>query len=241
MQGIEVKLNGREIVGPKTMKDKDSVAIDLSGLVNSGQSQLIFQTFGPTGAACSWVLTTLKIKVTDIKPVSCAIGDVVKITGKNFPTDKSAYRVTVDQKSATIKSATATSIDFIVPEGLSGGKKTVTLYIAGVKCDPLYIKVAAAPDVTGCNLLSASQGCEITISGTGFSTTASDNVVLFKNTDGVVQASVTAKTASDTALTVNVPENYPCPSDMLVTVKTKGQESAKASICPVRPESSTRA
>jgi hypothetical protein len=227
LQGIDVKLNGREIITPKAFTGKDTVAVNLSDLVSSGQSQLIFQTYGPNAASCSWVLTTLKIKVTDIKPVNCAIGDVVRITGKNFPTDKSAYKVTVDQKPAVVKAASATGIDFIVPTGLTGGKKTVTLFIAGVKCDPLYIKVAAAPEVTGCNMLGVAPGGDLTITGTGFSTSAADNVVCFKQMDGTLVSSVPAKAATETTVTVTLPEGYPCPSDVLITVKTKNQESAK--------------
>ncbi|MBS1992239.1 MAG: IPT/TIG domain-containing protein [Cyanobacteria bacterium SZAS LIN-3] len=227
MQGIRINLNGREILNEKAFKGKDSVSLNLSNLVNAGQSQLIINSFGPTGATLSWVLTTLKIKVSDIKPVNCAIGDKVTISGKNFPTDKSAYRLTVDTTSATITKATATSLEFQVPTGLAGGKRTVTLWIAGVKCDPLYIKISAAPEVTGVNLYGAAPGGPIIISGKGFSATASDNQVLFKTPDGQLVQTASPTAATETELTVIIPMDYPCPSDILATVKTKGQESAK--------------
>jgi len=227
MQGIRISLNGREILTEKTMKGKDSMALNLSDLLSSGQSQLIINTYGPTGATLSWVLTTLKIKVSDIKPVSCAIGDKVTITGKNFPTDKTAYKLTVDTTAATITKATTSSLEFNVPTGLAGGKRTVTLWIAGVKCDPLYIKISAAPEVTGANLLGAAPGGPVVISGKGFSTTAGENIAIFKTPDGQVVQQVPATSATETELTVTVPMDYPCPSDILMTVKTKGQESAK--------------
>ncbi len=227
MQGIRIKLNGREILTEKDFKGKDAVSVVLSDLVAAGQSQLIINTYGPSGAGLSWVLTTLKIKVSDIKPVNCAIGDKVKILGKNFPTDKTAYKLTVEQKSAEITAVTGSSLEFVVPAGLSGGKRTVTLYIAGVKCDPLYIKIQAAPEVTGVNLLGAAPGGSVVISGKNFSGSAGDNQVIFKSTDGNVIATASPSAATETELTVTIPMDYPCPSDILCTVKTKGQESVK--------------
>jgi len=227
MQGLRISLNGREILTEKAFKGKDSVSLNLSDLVSAGQSQLIINTYGPTGATLSWVLTTLKIKVSDIKPVSCAIGDKVTITGKNFPTDKTAYKLTVDTTAATITKATPSSLEFNVPTGLAGGKRTVTLWIAGVKCDPLYIKISAAPEVTGVNLLGAAPGGNIVVSGKGFSTTASDNIAIFKTTDGQQVTTVTASAATETEVTFTVPMDYACPSEILLTVKTKGQESVK--------------
>jgi hypothetical protein len=227
MQGVRMKLNGHEILTEKAFKDKDTVSVNLTGILSSGQTQLITETYGHDGAGLSWVLTTYKIKVSDIKPVNCKIGETVKISGKNFPTDKSAFKLTVDQTAATITKATATGVDFVVPQ-VPGGKRTVTLYIAGVKCDPLYIKVAAAPEVTSLNLLGIAPGGTFTVQGKGFSTTAGENTVLFKSPDGsstIGQAAPTA--ATETELTVTLPMDIPCPSDVLCTVKTNGQESPK--------------
>ncbi len=180
LQGIRIKLNGHEILTEKSFKDKDVVSLVLTDKLSAGQTQLITETYGPQGAGLSWVLTTFKIKVSDIKPVNCKIGETVKISGKNFPTDKGAFKLTVDSKPATITKATATGLDFTVPE-VQGGKRMVTLWIAGVKCDPLYIKVAAAPEVTGTNLLGVAPGGTVIVQGKGFSTTAGENQVIFKS------------------------------------------------------------
>jgi len=227
MQGVRMKLNGHEILTEKAFKDRDSVSVNLSAIAGAGQSQLIIETYGPTGATLSWVLTTLKIKVSDIKPVNCKIGDVVKISGKNFPVDKTAYKLLIDQTSVPIKTAAASGIDFVVPTGLTGGKRTVTLYIAGVKCDPLYIKIAAAPEVTGCNLLGAAPGGEVKIQGKGFSTVSSENQILLKSLDGQIISTITPTGSTDSELTAVIPMDFPAPSEILCSVKTNGQESPK--------------
>lgn len=233
LQGVRIKLNGHEIFTEKAFKGKDSISLSLSDVLAAGQTQMIVETFGPPGATLSWVLTTLKIKVSDIKPVNCKIGETVKISGKNFPLDKLAYKLDVDKTAAKITKATATSLEFTVPEGLQGGKRTVTLWIAGVKCDPLYIKIAAAPEVTAANLLGGAPGNPITIQGKGFSTTASENQVLLKTPEGQIIATVTPTVATETELTITIPTDYPSPSDILCTVKTNGQESAKGVVFSV--------
>jgi hypothetical protein len=227
MQGIRMKLNGHEILTEKTFNGKDSLALNLSDKLTSGQTQLIVETYGAPGATVSWVLTTFKIKVSDIKPVNCKIGETVKISGKNFPLETTAFKLTVEQIPAKITKVTATGLDFTVPDGLAGGKRTVTLYIAGVKCDPLYIKVAAAPEVSGADLLGAAPGGTIKIEGKGFSTTASENQVLLKSPEGQIVATVTPTAASETELTITLPMDYPCPAEILCSVKTNGQESSK--------------
>jgi hypothetical protein len=233
MQGVRIKLNGHEIFTEKAFKGKEAVSLSLSDVLAAGQTQMIVETFGPPGATLSWVLTTLKIKVSDIKPVNCKIGETVKISGKNFPLDKLAYRLTVDQTTAKITKATATSVEFTVPDGLQGGKRTVTLWIAGVKCDPLYIKIAAAPEVTAASLLGGAPGNPISIQGKGFSTTAGENQVLLKTPEGQIIATVTPTVATETELTITIPMDYPCPADILCTVKTNGQESAKGVVFSV--------
>jgi hypothetical protein len=222
--GVRITLNGRKLADESYFRGSDKFSIDMSGLLSAGDTQMVIQTFGPSGAAISWVLTTGKIKVSDIKPESGAVGDKMTISGKNLPKQISAYKLFVGTQPATIKSVTDKQIEFIVPSGLTGEKQTVTLYIAGVKCDPLYFKTKAAPVITGVDMLEAPPSSPITISGKGFSVKASENTVQ------VGGATCQITSCSATQITAIIPESIQCPQrDIPVTVKTNGVD-AKGSV-----------
>lgn len=218
--GVRITLNGRKLADESYFRGSDKFSIDMSGLLSAGDTQMVIQTFGPSGAAISWVLTTGKIKVSDIKPESGAVGDKMTISGKNLPKQVSAYKLFVGNQPATIKSVTDKQIEFIVPSGLTGEKQTVTLYIAGVKCDPLYFKTKAAPVITGVDMLEAPPSSPIVITGKGFSTKASENTVQ------VGGATCQITSCSATQITAIIPESIQCPQrDIPVTVKTNGVDA----------------
>lgn len=218
--GLRITLNGRKLANETYFRGSDKFSIDMSGLLSTGDTQMVIQTFGPNGAAISWVLTTGKIKVSDIKPEAGGAGDKMTITGKNLPKQVSAYKLFVGNQPATIKSVTDKQIEFIVPSGLTGDKQTVTLYIAGVKCDPLYFKTKSAPVITGVDMLEAPPSSPITVSGKGFSVKASENTVQ------VGGATCQITSCSATQITAIIPETIPCPQrDIPVTVKTNGVDA----------------
>lgn len=218
--GLRITLNGRKLANETYFRGSDKFSIDMSGLLSTGDTQMVIQTFGPNGAAISWVLTTGKIKVSDIKPESGGAGDKMTISGKNLPKQVSAYKLFVGNQPATIKSVTDKQIEFIVPSGLTGDKQTVTLYIAGVKCDPLYFKTKSAPVITGVDMLEAPPSSPITVSGKGFSVKASENTVQ------VGGATCQITSCSATQITAIIPESIQCPQrDIPVTVKTNGVDA----------------
>lgn len=218
--GLRITLNGRKLANETYFRGSDKFSIDMSGLLSTGDTQMVIQTFGPNGAAISWVLTTGKIKVSDIKPEAGGAGDKMTISGKNLPKQVSAYKLFVGSQPATIKSVTDKQIEFIVPSGLTGDKQTVTLYIAGVKCDPLYFKTKSAPVITGVDMLEAPPSSPITVSGKGFSVKASENTVQ------VGGATCQITSCSATQITAIIPESIQCPQrDIPVTVKTNGVDA----------------
>jgi len=218
--GLRIILNGRKLANETYFRGTDKFSIDMSGLLSAGDTQMAMQTFGPAGATISWVLTTGKIKVSEIKPDTAGPGDKLTITGKNLPKMASAYQIFVGKVAATIKAVTDKQIDFIVPSGLDGGKQTVTLYIAGVKCDPLYFKMKSSPEITGVNMIETTPASPFTISGKGFSTKASENVVTVGGT------TCTVTSASATSLECFIPDSIQCPQrDIAVQVKTNGTEA----------------
>jgi len=219
MTGIRIFVNGRKIMSEADFRGKDSVSLKMDDVLSSGDTQMEVQTYGKDGSNLTWVLTTPKIKVSDIKPDTVAPGDKVTINGKNLPKTLTAYAVTVGNKSGTITGATDKAVTFTVPQGVDGGKQVVTLYIAGVKCDPLSIKIKVSPELSGTNMVACPAQSPLTISGTGFSTKQGDNVVTFNG----VNASVIRATA--TTLEVMVPD-LPFPQDNVeIKVKSAGVDA----------------
>jgi hypothetical protein len=220
VSGLRITLNGRKLANETYFRGSDKFSIDMSGLLSTGDTQMVMQTFGPNGAAVSWVLTTGKIKVSDIKPESGGAGDKMTISGKNLPKQISAYKLFVGTVQATIQSVTDKQIVFIVPAGLTGDKQTVTLYIAGVKCDALYFKTKSAPVITGVDMLEAPPSSPIVITGKGFSLKSSENTVQV----GGATCQITSCTA--TQINAVIPESIQCPQrDIPVTVKTNGVDA----------------
>jgi hypothetical protein len=79
---------------------------------------------------------------------------------------------------------------------LSHFQKTLLVYVFSLVSSWVY---SQAPTISSFSPISGAVGSSVTISGTGFNTTAANNVVYF---DGV-KAAVTASTS--TSLTVTVP------------------------------------
>jgi hypothetical protein len=220
LRGLRIILNGRKLLSEADFKGKDSLSLNMAGFLSSGDTQLEIQTFGASTAFASWVLTTPKIKVSDIKPETAGPGDTVTISGKNLPTDKSAYQVLVGKQSAEVKNVSAKALDFIMPQGVESGKVAVTLYIAGVKCDPLYIKSKVIPELSGTNMVECPPSTAMIIYGKGFSKTASDNVVTFNGMAAQVNS------ATDTQMEVVVPSGLQFPQyDVEVKLKSKGVDA----------------
>jgi len=214
--GLNVSINGRKLCSQADFKGRDTFTVKMDGLLPAGDTQMVVQTYGTPGACLTWVLSTNKIKVSDIKPDTAAIGEKITISGKNLPTAKTAYQIMVGDKQATIKTATDKQIEFNVPDGVAGGKQTVSLYIAGVKCDPLSIKIKSAGEITGVNMVDAPPGTTVQISGKGFSTNASDNQIMFNGTPGQVTK------ATPNSLDVVVPQiDFP-QRDVQITGKVNG-------------------
>lgn len=199
LKGIRLFINGRKILTEADFKGRDSVNLNMSGILSGNDTQMEVQTYGPSGASVSWIVTTPKIKISDIKPEMAGPGDKVTIGGRNLPTQMSAYSLTIGTKPATITSVTDKQLTFTVPTGLDGGKQSVTLFIAGVKCDSLTFKVKVIPELSGTNMVACPPSTPMTIYGKGFASNAGDNQVTFNG----VTASVTK--ATSTSLEVIVP------------------------------------
>lgn len=133
--------------------------------------------------------------VTSATPATGGSGTSVAIAGTGFSTTPASNSVSFAGVSATVTAASATSLTTSVPTGAVSGQVVVT--VGGTSAlGPLFTVPVA---VSGFSPASGTAGTTVTVTGSGFSATVADDLVLF---DGK-QATVTGATA--TTLTVTVP------------------------------------
>jgi len=138
--------------------------------------------------------------ITAINPVSGPAGTTVVITGANFSTTATDNTVQFNGVSTTVSAATATSLTVTAPASGATGKITVAT-AGGTATGPVftYIVVPPPPTVTAISPVSGAAGIVVTITGTNFKTTPTDNTVKFNGVAATVQ------TATATTLTVVAP------------------------------------
>ncbi len=136
--------------------------------------------------------------ITSFTPTSGAAGAEVTINGTNFSTTPTDHVVRFNNTTALVTSSTNTSITAIVPTGATTGKISVTVNGITITSSADFT-VLPRPTITSLNPSSGAVGATITINGTNFSTTPTNNAVSFNG----VAATVTASTA--TTITVTVP------------------------------------
>lgn len=211
-----------------TVKDFNNQLVltrNLTGALGVGESLLTVQAYGPAGAQLNWKFTTPRIVVTRANPNSFALTDKVVIEGRNFSDRPNGTQVFIDDKPATIVSATATSIEIKPPNNLMGGKANLIVMVGTQKSAPVPITIKGNPEIQGVNMLSTAPGQPLTITGKGFSPIASENVVMI----GPYQAEVT--NSSSTAIQCIVPLDLNSMSPVYglpIKVKTNNMESKDA-------------
>lgn len=138
--------------------------------------------------------------ITSITPVSGSAGTTVTITGTDFSSTVAGNTVKFNGTPANITSATATSLVVAAPAAGASGPVTVTT-TGGTANGPVftYVVIPPPPTITSISPVSGSAGTTVTINGTNFKTTTTDNTVKFNGLAATVQ------TATATALTVVAP------------------------------------
>lgn len=148
-----------------------------------------------------------------VTPLSGPAGTEMVIKGQTFSTFLDENKVYINGVEVTVQSATATELRLTIPGGTGSGKVEVVVNDQGVE-GPDFLDqnlgiVSLSPD-------NGLAGTEVTITGTGFSSTASENVVTFNG----VQALVTD--ATSTSLTLQAPADF---STGIVRVSVGGLEA----------------
>lgn len=130
--------------------------------------------------------TYQKLSVQKIFPPNGTAGTQIRISGAGFSSLKSPAEVLINGKSATVVSASDTTLIATVPEGAGSGP--VTVKVDGMESVGQPFQFQA---ISGIKPLTGGQGTRVTISGEGFAAVAADNVVEFNGKKAVV-AEVTA-------------------------------------------------
>ncbi len=136
--------------------------------------------------------------ITSFTPSSGPIGTSITITGTNFDLIPTNNDVKFNGTAAVVTVSTATSITTSVPVGTIAGTITVKVGCNTATSSGSFT-VTPPLTITSFSPTSGPIGTTVTITGTNFSATPSNNIVFF----GGTKATVTA--ATTTQLTVTVP------------------------------------
>lgn len=133
-------------------------------------------------------------QLTSIDKNTAFVGETVRLTGKYFDV-ATPKAVTFNGVAAAIVSASATTLDVIVPASTSGN---IVVNVDGVNSSPLTFTYRIAPTITGLSKISAFAQDTLTIYGANFAGNAAPTVSF-----GSTQATV--MNYADNSIKVRVP------------------------------------
>ena len=142
-----------------------------------------------------------RVSITSLYPLQGPVGTSVTVTGTSFGATPGANAVTVNGRTATITSASATRLTFLVPPAATTGPVSVTSPAgSAVSASPFVVTASSgAPTVSAVSPTTAVQAQGVTISGSNFSTLTGGTRV---TVNGVLAQ---VSTASPTSLGIVVP------------------------------------
>lgn len=134
-----------------------------------------------------------------LEPTTGAPGTEVTIRGQNFSTRQTDNVVTLGAVPMVVRSASPFEIRAIVPEGAASGTITVRVNQSGAVSSAQPFTVATATAITDFQPRMGPPGTRVTLTGTGFSPTSSQNRVFMNNVP------VRVERATATSLIVSIP------------------------------------
>lgn len=136
------------------------------------------------------------VSIIEFTPNSGPVGTTVTIYGTGFSTTAGQNAVTFNGTAATITSATATQIVTSVPTGATTGPIAITTPTGSATSSISFTVTTSigAPTITGFTPTVGTPGTAVTITGTNFETTPSNNRVTFNNNSRPLVSSSTATT-----------------------------------------------
>ncbi|PAU93638.1 hypothetical protein CK503_10815 [Aliifodinibius salipaludis] len=154
-------------------------------------------------------------QIDGLQPDSGPPGTMVTVNGSGFSPEAASNTVTFDGTTAPVNSATESTIETEVPDGLSQGSVPVEVTVGDQTASgPSFTVEQAAPGISSVEPDSGTVGTEVTINGMNFSATASENTIAFNGTQAPVNG------AAEDQLLTEVPQGA-TDGPIEVTVKQK--------------------
>ena len=165
---------------------------------NDATTGTITVTIGTQTATSSTSFTVPAPTITSFTPSSGQIGAAVTITGTNFSIIPANNVVKFNNTTAIVTASTPNTLSTTIPAGATTG--TITVAIGTQSATSATSIIITSPNIASFNPISGAIGTTVTITGTNFSNTASNNIVKFNGTVAVITGTPTA-----TSITITVP------------------------------------
>ncbi|WP_241021941.1 IPT/TIG domain-containing protein [Burkholderia sp. Ac-20353] len=170
----------------------------LTGVVDSSGNAATYN-YDATGNIVSIARGNAAVSIVGFTPSSGAVGTNVTISGYGFSTTASQNAVSFNGVAATVTSASTTQLVAQVPAGATTGQISITTPSGSASSASAFtVTSALAPTISGFSPLIGNRGTSVTVTGTNFRTTTSEDRLSF-NTDPAFVSS-----ASTTSLTGTV-------------------------------------
>lgn len=197
---LNAQPRGMLIVDPRSFKNGNEIAVDVTGKLRRGTTVLLIRGAGVPGSTIGWSLTTVTgTKITSVEPKVIQAGGTVTLGGSNFSPAIAQNTVMFNNTKAKVVDATADSIKAEIPDTLPAGSYQVTVTSAGTKSNPVNVKVRGVPEVTSTNMGGVRLQTQFQIFGKNFSDVASENTVTMGSESAKVESATTE------SLTVTAP------------------------------------
>lgn len=200
--GINVTISG---TGFSTTKTNNAVTFNGKAATVSSASSTQLVVTVPSGATSGPVKVTVgsssatwnsftvgaSLVITSVSPTSGAVGAAVTITGSGFSTTAANNAVTFNGTTATVSSASSAQLVVTVPAGATTGP--VKVAVGGSSAIWNAFTVSAPVNITNVSPTSGPTGMTVTITGSGFSTIASNDVVTFNGYRATVSSATSTQ------------------------------------------------
>jgi len=173
----------------------ESITVTVPSGASTGKISVTSQGMTATSDADFIIFNSPEI--TSVSPSSGLPGESIAITGKNFSTTPTDNTIKFNGLAATVTASSSTSLTVTVPAEATTGKITVSVHDMTTTSSFDFV---VPPIITSFSPTSGETGTSVTITGTGFNSEITKNIVKFNNKIATVTA------ASATSLTVTVPD-----------------------------------
>jgi len=160
--------------------------------------------------------------IISVDPFSAIEGEAITITGTKFGASVDGITVMINGVLATVNEITETGLTTSVPVGSNAGIGEIMVTVNEQTAS--FPGFTIVPNITAFTPLSGEEGAEVIITGTGFSTIATDNILDFNGSEALVT------TATNTRITTTVPVGA---TSGLINLDVAGQNTSTSVVFTV--------